>query len=208
MASILAWQPSKPEFDRSMLILASASPRRRQILRELGVDFSPFPADLDEDALTLPNPFETARVLALAKARAVAEKHPGAHVLGSDTVVAFPVDGVWTQLAKPADADDAKRMLRTLAGRTHTVATGVALVGPSGEEAFVETADVRFRDLSDGEIEEYVATGEPMDKAGSYGLQGLAAGFVESIRGDRTTVIGLPKEAVLRLLRAHGIASG
>ncbi|CAN5630283.1 Maf family protein [soil metagenome] len=190
------------------LILASASPRRKAILTELGIAFRAFPADLDEDALTLPDPFKTAKTLARAKATAVATRFPNALVLGSDTVVAFPASEGWTQLAKPLDAEDAKRMLRTLAGRTHTVATGIALYGPGVDDSSVEKADVTFRPLEEGEIAEYVATGEPMDKAGSYGLQGMAGGFVVGIEGDPTTVIGLPKEAVVRLLRAHGIVAG
>ncbi|RYG46913.1 septum formation protein Maf [bacterium] len=191
-----------------VLILASASPRRRQILTDLGIAFEAIPADLDEEALTLSDPFETARTLARAKALSVLEARPSRFVLGSDTVVAFRTPEGWRQLAKPVDSDDACRMLRTLSGRTHTVATGVALVGPDTDHSFVETADVTFRELSDAEISAYVATGEPMDKAGSYGLQGFAADFVLGIAGDPTTVIGLPKDAVKALLEAHGIGAG
>ncbi|RYG38572.1 septum formation protein Maf [bacterium] len=190
------------------LILASASPRRRQILTDLGVPFEAVPADLDEEAFTLADPFETACRLAHAKASAIYQNYPDRFVLGSDTVVTFQTASEWRQLSKPVDVPDACRMLRLLSGRTHTVATGVALVGPDTDQSFVETADVTFRELSDGEIATYVATAEPMDKAGSYGLQGFAADFVVGIAGDPTTVIGLPKDAVKRLLMAHGILAG
>jgi len=182
------------------VVLASQSPRRRELLRRLIDVYDVAVSDVDEDALTLPDPFETARSLALAKARAVFRLRPEALVIGGDTVVAFPGDEGWRQLAKPVDAEDAVRMLSTLAGRTHTVATGVALVWPGGELAEVETSQVRFRDLDEAEIRAYVATGEPMDKAGAYGLQGIGADFVAEVVGSRTNVIGLPLERLESML--------
>lgn len=182
------------------VVLASQSPRRKQLLSQLVPEFDVLVSQVDEDALTLPDPFDTAGTLALAKARAVAHERPDALVIGGDTVVAFPAETGWTQLAKPHDPEDAVRMLSTLSGRTHTVATGLALIWPGGEEVEVVRSEVRFRNLSQSEILEYVATGEPMDKAGAYGLQGLGASFVDEVIGSRTNVIGLPMEALESLL--------
>ena len=158
-------------------------------------------SDVDEEALTVSDPFETAERLAEAKARAVANLRPDALVIGGDTVVAL--DG--EQFAKPKHAADAKRMLRNLSGRTHVVATGISLVSPGGVQTFHDKTYVTFRDLSDEEIEAYVATGEPMDKAGAYAIQGGAAGFVTKREGSESNVIGLPLERLREHLRRRGI---
>ncbi len=174
------------------VVLASASPRRRELLATLIPDFEIAVAGVDEEALTVPDPWETAERLALAKARAVADQHRDALVIGGDTVVAVDAE----QLAKPLDAEDAKRMLRALSGRTHVVITGVALVGPGREESFTDTTRVTFLPLGEEEIAHSVATGEPMDKAGAYAIQGGAKAFVTGIEGSWSNVVGLPVEAL------------
>jgi septum formation protein len=184
------------------VILASASPRRQELLKRLIPEFSVVPAHLDEDALTDPDPVKTARDLAAAKARAVAHEHPDSLVIGGDTVVALPSDGAWTQLTKPVDEEDAVRILSTLSGRTHTVTSGVALVYPGGWSFFAESSEVTFRSLSPAEIRAYIATGDPMDKAGAYGLQGGARDFIAGVKGSVDCVIGLPTERLEEALRS------
>lgn len=191
--------------DREPPILASASPRRAEILRAVGWPFEVAVADIDETPL--PNEVPPAYVerLALAKARAVAANHPDRLVLGADTTVV--IDN--TILGKPEDAEDARRMLRLLSGRRHQVLTGVALVrtGESPSEKVAhQTTDVVFAAMSDDEIDRYVATGEPMDKAGAYAVQGRAAVFIQEIRGDYWNVVGLPIRLVYELANARSIA--
>ena len=183
------------------VILASASPRRKELLAQLLDDFSIVPADVDEDALTVSDPWETATNLALAKARAVRGIHPEALVIGGDTVVALAENRGHVQLTKPIDKDDAERILRRLSGKTHVVITGVALVQPGLEKTFSETTRVKFRNLSDAEISAYVATGEPMDKAGAYAIQAGAEPFVLRVEGSLSNVIGLPLEELRRQLQ-------
>lgn len=183
------------------LVLASASPRRRFLLAQLGLRFEVVVAAVDEAVL----PGETApahvRRLALSKARAVAARRPDALVVGGDTVVTFHGD----ILGKPADEAAALATLLRLQGHEHRVETGVAVVGPSGEEAAdVVGADVRFRSFDRQLAEAYVATGEPMDKAGAYGVQGFGAALVESIRGDYFAVMGLPVSRLVLLLEEFG----
>ena len=178
------------------VILASGSPRRRDLLREMGVvDFEVIPAEVDEDALTDVDPWITARRLAREKALWVYERHPGSLVIGGDTVVAYEDSaGEWKQLAKPVDEEDAVAMLGILSGRTHTVITGVCVKWPKGFASFTDESKVTFKAMSDLEIREYVATGEPMDKAGAYGLQGGARPFISQVEGSVNNVIGLPTE--------------
>lgn len=182
------------------VVLASASPRRVELLRELITDFEVLPADLDEDSLTVKDPWETARTLALAKAKAVALLRPDALVIGSDTVVALPSFESTIQLAKPTDEEDAKKMLAALSGKSHWVITGVALVWPEGEVVEADETEVTFRDLTAQEISEYVDSGEPMDKAGAYAIQGGAASFVVTTTGSLSNVIGLPVDLLRKLL--------
>ncbi len=172
------------------VILASASPRRRELLGRLIPTFTVVVSDVDEDALTTSDPVATAESLALAKAIAVSKGHPDALVIGGDTVVALGNE----QLAKPTDIADAEKMLAKLSNRTHRVISGVALVWPGGQVVFSDTTTVTFRELGPQEITDYVATDEPMDKAGAYAIQGGAAGFVTREEGSRTNVIGLPLE--------------
>ncbi len=182
------------------LILASASPRRQRLLREAGFEFESRAPDVDETPLAGEGPGTMAERLARAKTGAV-EARDDRVVLGADTVV---VIGDLT-LGKPRDSAEAREMLRRLAGNTHRVLTGYAL--RCGDEicSGVEESRVRLRAIEPSEVPAYVATGEPLDKAGGYALQGDAARFVESIEGSRSNVIGLPIEVVLPLLARFGV---
>ena len=182
------------------LILASSSPRRRELLGSLGLRFTVRAADLDETPLAGEDPRDT--VLRLARAKAAARAHPGELVLAADTVVV--IDG--ELLGKPQDPADARRMLGRIAGREHTVLTAVALDEPDRERrtAAVATSRVRMAPMSAEEIDWYVATGEPLDKAGSYAVQGLGALFVEEVFGNYTNVVGLPIPLTYRLFRELG----
>jgi len=181
------------------LILASASPRRRQLLRQIGLTFQVIPSSVDESNDVYHDPSASVQAIALRKARDVAASVEDGIVIGADTQILMD-DEV---LGKPEDAADAVRMLSKLSGRTHRVITGVALVdaGTSFEETWVETTLVTFRKLSDDEISDYVETGEPMGKAGAYGIQGGAAAFVEKIEGCYFNVVGLPLAKLVQKLR-------
>lgn len=182
------------------LVLASRSPRRRRLLRQLGLAFEVQPSPASEDAPDGLAPDALVKYLAEKKATPVAEAQPAALTLAADTVVALAGE----ILEKPTDADEARRMLRALSGRAHRVYTGIALRHPaSGRKATaVEDTRVQFGTLADAEIDAYVATGGPLDKAGAYGIQGgLGALFVESITGDYYNVVGLPLRRLYRLLR-------
>jgi septum formation protein len=181
-----------------MLVLASASPRRQELLRNAGFSFAVQPADIDETPLPGEPPRECAERLAREKALAVWNLRRQGLVLGADTIVV--VDGAI--LGKPADADAAVRMLRMLSGRVHEVITGVCLAGPGAGEvkSTSETTLVTMRELSEEEICAYVATGEPMDKAGAYAIQGMASRWIPRIEGDYSNVVGLPVALVYRML--------
>lgn len=185
------------------LLLASASPRRQAILEQLGLDFEVVPPPLEAerrwDGAELPAAY--AREIAVAKARAVAARRSDALVLGADTIVVLDGD----VLGKPVDPGEARRMLARLGGREHVVHTGIAVVTPEGAEgSAVEATAVAIRSLSPAEVEAYVATGEPLDKAGAYGIQGLGAALVEGVRGCYFNVMGLPVARMLTLLRELG----
>ena len=200
-----------------MLILASASPRRKDLLRNAGISFTVQPADIDETPLPGEAARDCAERLAREKALAVWRTSPRSMVLGADTVVV--VDGLI--LNKPMDAEDAARMLRLLSGREHEVITGVCLVGSVRDEQWhsegrlpyvierTEKAEIRIGSeitrvtliqLSDHEIRDYVASGEPMDKAGAYAIQGLASRWIPRIEGDYSNVVGLPVALVYRMV--------
>ncbi len=185
---------------RTPFILASASPRRRHLLQQVGFAFEVAPSPAEE---VMPNgcpPEEIVETLAMEKATVVSEMHPGALTLGADTIVVL--DG--EVLGKPADAAAARAMLRRLSGATHTVYTGLALVHPESgrRRAAHEATRVTFGALSDAEIADYVAGGSPLDKAGAYGIQDdRGAFFVRRIEGDYYTVVGLPLHRLYRLLR-------
>lgn len=191
---------------RYPVVLASASPRRRELLATLIEAFDVVPAEVDEDALTSADPWRTATDLARAKADVVALGRSEAIVIGADTVVALP-DPDWVQLGKPRDAEEAAAKLRRLSGRTHAVITGVAILAPKRRETFFETSHVTFRTLDEAEIRGYAVSGEPLDKAGGYAIQGGAAGFVARREGSLTNVVGLPMEALTESLTRLGSAS-
>ena len=181
-----------------MLILASASPRRAELLRAAGIPFETLAVDLDETPLPGESAEAHVRRLAEAKARAALARQPEALVLGADTIVVL--DG--EVLGKPRDADDARRMLRRLAGRDHEVLTGVAFVSSTASAIDVGRTRVWFAPMTEAEIDEDVKSGEPMDKAGAYGIQGLASRYVDRIEGSYTNVVGLPVALVARNLAA------
>jgi septum formation protein len=206
-----------------MLVLASASPRRQELLCSAGISFTVQPADIDESPLAGESAQDCAERLAREKALAVFEKRPIEYVLGADTIVT--IDSAI--LGKPRDAEDAIRMLRLLSGRTHEVITGVCLVVPvpsieyqvqgqniSGGlegrsenrevKSGSETTRVTVCEISDAEIRDYVTTGEPMDKAGAYAIQGMASRWITRIEGDYSNVVGLPVAMVYSMLRSSG----
>jgi nucleoside triphosphate pyrophosphatase len=215
-----------------MIVLASASPRRWELLRNAGISFVVQAADIDETVLAGETPRECAERLAREKALAVwqaraKDARPQDIVLGADTIVVVEESGVDRILGKPVDADDAARMLRLLSGRVHRVITGVAVVGavtsgqwpvaseavssfrfPGSSKTAVTTASettlVTMCELGDEEIRAYVATGEPMDKAGAYAIQGRASRWIPRIEGDYSNVVGLPVALVYRMLRERG----
>ena len=181
-----------------MLLLASASPRRVELLRAAGYEFEVVPADVDEAALATPDPWRTAEATALAKARAVLAIRPWATVIGGDTVVALETEFGWKLLGKPQDDADATRMLRLLNRREHVVVTGVAVVTARREHVASETSRVRLR-MTEDEIAAYVASGEPRGKAGAYAIQSDHPG-IALVDGPWDNVVGLPIKVVKRLL--------
>jgi nucleoside triphosphate pyrophosphatase len=194
-------------YNGRMLILASQSPRRAELLRNAGFRFEMRPADVDERVRADETPLDYVQRLAREKALAVLAAAPaGARVLGADTTVA--VDG--ESLGKPADEAEARRMLARLSGRTHQVMTGVCLAwrrseaGPIECDVEAEVTEVEFAALTDDEIAAYVAGGEPMDKAGAYAIQGRASCWIPRIRGCYFNVVGLPVARVCTMLRRAG----
>jgi septum formation protein len=184
-----------------MLVLASASPRRRELLTQAGFTFEVHPAHIPEDPKPGEDPISYVVRLAREKAEAVFRQlnDSTSTILGADTTVVIDNQ----ILGKPADAADAARMLRLLSGRTHRVITGVAVVTAARTEVAAEVTAVKFLTLSDEEIAAYIATGEPMDKAGAYAIQGRAARWIPRIEGDYFNVVGLPLALVSTLLESH-----
>jgi septum formation protein len=183
------------------LVLASSSPRRRELLTLIGIPHSVRPADIDETPLAGELPYPHAERLAREKAAVVAAREPNAIVVAADTIVV--VDG--EILGKPRDDAEAAAMLRRLSGRGHTVHTAVAVARDAAVVSDVETVGVTFRELSDDDIAAYVATGEPMDKAGAYGIQGFGATVVTRVDGDYFAVMGLALGLMVRLLARVGV---
>jgi len=179
------------------LILASRSPRRAELLTAAGITFDVLAADVDETPLPDEPPTAYVERLAIEKARAVFALRPDATVLGADTTVT--VDG--QILGKPVDVDDAVRMLRLLSGRPHEVHTGVAVVSRRSVRSALDTSRVWFEAMTDEDISWYVATGEPMDRAGAYAIQGLASRFIPRIEGSYSNVVGLPVALVSSILK-------
>ena len=193
-----------------MLVLASASPRRQELLRSAGIPFVVQPTDIPEIPQPGEHPKTCAERLAREKAQVIARQRPSDIVLGADTIVV--VNG--GMLGKPTDANDAARMLRLLSGCSHQVITGVCLIGPEPraenhelrtfEDVRSETTTVFMDAVSDEDIHSYITSGEPMDKAGAYAIQGMASRWIPRIEGDYSNVVGLPVALVYRMLRAHG----
>lgn len=188
------------------IVLASASPRRRELLRQIGIPFEVLAGEVPEYGRPESNPAELARALAREKAETVAARIVDGLVIGADTIVV--VDG--RVLGKPADPKDAAAMLRTLSGRTHQVITGVAVADRrAGATVAVDvehaSTDVSFLPWSDADIDAYVATGEPLDKAGAYAIQGYASVLIEGVRGCYFNVVGLPLALLAQMLRARGL---
>jgi septum formation protein len=183
------------------IVLASASPRRQELLKNAGINFVIRPANIDEIQRAGEDATAFAERMARDKARAVHPFAPDCVILGADTVVVAG-DQV---LGKPSDEEDAARMLRLLADRRHFVITGVCLIGDDFEDVRSETTAVHFAALTDVEIRDYVSTGEPMDKAGAYAIQGRASRWISKIEGDYFNVVGLPVDLVWRMLRERGV---
>jgi septum formation protein len=191
-----------------MLILASSSPRRHELLRNAGIAFTVMPAHIPEERRAGESAEDYVLRLSVEKADAVAAKHPGRDplaVIGADTVVL--VEG--ELLEKPRDAEDAKRMLRLLSGRRHEVITGICITVREAADAAwssftsIARTSVLFNEMMAGEIDEYVATGEPLDKAGAYAIQGIASRWIARIEGCYFNVVGLPVPLLYRMLREH-----
>jgi septum formation protein len=198
VASPLAPAPPPAE-----LILASASPRRRELLAQLAIPFTVLPANIDESVVPGEVPWTYTRRVAYAKAQHIARQCPTAVVLGADSVVVLE----HSILGKPRNPDDARQMLSRLSGRAHTVMTAVAVLYYVRHVVCLDVVQtlVRFRPLSPSAIEHYIATGEPMDKAGAYAIQGAAAAFVKSWEGCYTNVVGLPLRRTAAFLQAVGL---
>jgi septum formation protein len=183
------------------VVLASSSPRRRELLNLIGITHEVRPANLDETRLARETPRRYAERLAREKASAIAQRDPALITIGADTIVV--VDR--KILGKPVDKADAARMLRLLSGREHTVITAVAVARGKELRSGIEQVRVKFRRLGEDEIDAYIETGEPMDKAGAYGIQGFGATIVERVEGDYFAVMGLPLVRLVALLRDLGV---
>lgn len=188
-------------FQPVRVLLASASPRRRELLTLIGIPHEVRPADIDEGYLDGETPHAHAERLAREKALTIAAMEPAAVTIGSDTIVV--IGG--KVLGKPRDRAHARTMLRELSGRSHEVMTGVAVHHAERTVSGVETVQVTFRELADDEIEAYIGTGEPMDKAGAYGIQGYGATIVTRVDGDYFAVMGLPLNRLVRQLESLGL---
>lgn len=179
-----------------MLILASASPRRRDLLTQAGLRFDVLPAHIDESLRPNELPAAYVQRLALEKAQAIHALHPRAIVLGADTTVVLDNE----ILNKPTDRADAERMLRALSNRAHQVHTGIAVVTPTTQRTHIETTTVFFSPIPADDLAHYLSTGDSLDKAGAYGIQGYAARWITRIEGDFFNVVGLPIAATIQLL--------
>jgi len=190
--------------DNPILILASKSPRRSYLLKQAGLTFKVIPSNFDENSVSLSTPETYVKVLAQAKAADVSEAYPQSWVIGADTIVV--IDG--KILGKPDSKEQARTMLKSLSGKTHQVYTGYCICCYAESKSFSNTVktDVLFKNLADNEIEWYINTSEPFDKAGAYAIQGLGTFIVKSIKGSYTNVVGLPVCEVIEFLIQEGIA--
>jgi septum formation protein len=186
-----------------MLILASSSPRRRELLTQAGLTFEVHAAHIDESRLPNEQPANYVQRLALEKAQAIYARFPNATVLGADTTVVLDNE----IMNKPTNLPDAERMLRALSGRTHQVYTGIAVITTATHRVHLETTDVTFSEIGEADLAHYLASGDPLDKAGAYGIQGFAARWIPRIEGDYFNVVGLPIAATVRLLHESKSAS-
>jgi septum formation protein len=182
------------------LVLASGSPRRKELLRNVKLSFDVSVSNIDESIDETLTPEEKAMTIALKKAKAILEQFPDSYILAADTAVVFQNQF----LGKPKNEQESINVLKTLSNQTHEVVTGVAILFKDTQKTFFERTEVTFWDLTDEEIQTYVASGEPKDKAGSYGIQGLGSALVKHIKGDYFTVVGLPVSRTLRELRDLG----
>lgn len=183
-----------------MLILASQSPRRKELLKLITDDFTVIPAQFDESSIKERIPEKLVRILAEQKALQVAQQYPDDVVIGCDSVVVSPDNQIF---GKPKDREDAKRMLKALSGKTHRVITGGCVLQDGRKSVFHKTTKVTFAQLSEEDIEWYLDTGEPFDKAGAYGIQGYAGVFVSKINGDFNNVVGLPVQTLRKILQNY-----
>ena len=188
----------------SALILASASPRRIEMLRNVRIDFNIVPSEVEESSVNARNPHECVKECARLKAFDVAKKYPDSWILGADTIVVINSE----ILGKPVDENHAVEMLRKLSGKRHRVISAFCLMKGDEGKSVIESVEteVLFKRLSDYEIRGYVATGEPMDKAGAYGIQGIGSFLVKEIKGSYTNVVGLPLAEVIDALTELGVA--
>lgn len=186
----------------STLILASTSPRRKELLENLQIEFHVQKSEVDETYDPQLSPEDVVKELAFRKAQFVAQKNPTAYVIGSDTVVAINGE----ILGKPKSKEEATEMLRKLSGNIHTVYTGVAIISPKEKVTFCEKTDVKFWELTNEEIASYIQTGEPFDKAGGYGIQKFGSTLVKEIHGDYFSVVGLPVSRTVRELKKLGFS--
>ncbi len=191
--------------DRARLILASKSPRRKYLLEQAGLTFSIIPSNFDESSATISDPYSYVRLMAEAKAADISEQHPDCWVIGADTIVL--IDN--KILGKPGSNAKARSMLKQLSGKTHQVLTGYCICCKNKDTHFSETVktDVHFKSLSDAEIEWYIQTGEPFDKAGAYAIQGIGTFLVKRINGSYTNVVGLPVCEVIAFLINAGVVN-
>jgi septum formation protein len=183
--------------DDSKVVLASQSPRRVELLKEIFNQFEVAPSSIEEVVDIGIRPEENAKILARAKAESIAPNFPDCWVIGADTLVTLDNE----IFGKPEDEEDAKRILKRLSGREHLVITGVSVIGPKKSIAKPVTSKVKIKSLTDQEIEDYIATGEPMDKAGAYAIQGKGSFMVRSFFGSKNNIIGLPLDELKILLK-------
>lgn len=185
------------------IVLASSSPRRRELLEKTGLEFIVDAAEINEDHGRAMKPADLARAISLEKAKMVAARHPCSIIIAADTL------GVLggRLLGKPCDGNGARDMLKTMSGRCHSVVTGFTILDSDSRQVITRTVETKvyFRKLDDEEIEAYVRTGEPLDKAGAYAIQGQGALLVEKIEGDYYNVVGLPLRALVRELKKFGV---
>jgi septum formation protein len=191
--------------DRRTIILASGSPRRREILKKTGLKFRVDRSNYEERLKPSLKPHDAARLLSIEKARHAAHKYKNALVIAADTIVVLKGKGIL--FGKPGDREEAKEMLNTLSGKAHSVITGFTIIDTATKKELTRSVESRvfFRRLSPDEIEAYIASGEPMDKAGAYGAQGLGAVLIKKIEGDFFNVVGLPLQALSECLKKFGV---